>query len=132
MSSLKDAVKEASFNETVYETFRQLLGEDRYNELKDFIEFYTIECKVDEGNRLRISIFFSHERKWYDVAFVDLNDGSIKKLLTDREFVSKINNENLYILSNLENEIKRTSTIILSIIAFLIGASIGIIILQIL
>ncbi|ACO03540.1 MAG TPA: hypothetical protein DEP48_03565 [Persephonella sp.] len=132
MYSVRSIVKGGSFNDTVFETFREMLGDEKYNELKDFLDFYRIECRVDEKNRLVISIYFSYEKKWYDVAMVDLNDGSIKKFLTDREFISKINNENLYILSNLESEIKRTSTVILSIIAFLIGASIGIIILQIL
>ncbi|WP_457622441.1 hypothetical protein [Persephonella sp.] len=132
MSSTQNIIKGRSFNDTVFDVFRDILGEERYNELKDFLEFYRIECRIEEKNQLVISMYFSDEGKWYDIAVVDLDDGSVRKFLTDRELISKINNENLHILSNLEKEIRRTSTVILSIIAFLIGASIGIIILQIL
>ncbi|WP_457642490.1 hypothetical protein [Persephonella sp.] len=119
------------FDETVYEILHEMLGEERYKEFEDFLSFYKIEGTLKDDNKLVISIYFKHDRKWHNIAVVDLNTKRTDKLMTDRELYSKLNDENLFILQNLENEIKRTSTIILSIIAFLIGASIGIVILQI-
>ncbi|WP_456403164.1 hypothetical protein [Persephonella sp.] len=123
--------KSKGLDDTVFKVLRDILGSEKFEEFKDFLEFYKINYEVDRDNNLTISIYFSSDGRWVNVAKCDTETGRIEKLVTSRDLISKINNENLIILTKLENDIKRKSTIILSIISFLIGGSIGIIILQI-
>jgi hypothetical protein len=126
---IKHVIIGDSIDSIIKSTFLQLVGEKFFDELINFYDFYKIRG-VLEGDILRISMYFEHKNRWEKIAEVNLETKEIKRILDEKILRVYLTNENRYIIENSDKEIQRVTTIILSLVAFILGVGIALVLIN--
>ena len=130
MGTLRSVLSESDLDTRVYQVIRQIIGDDAFRELKDFFYFYRISAEI-KGERLEIKQFSHKEKKWVKIASFNVKTKNIEKSINRSDFLKLLNEENEYILRSTEEEIKRTANIILALLFLILGATISLLLINI-
>ncbi|NPA51842.1 MAG: hypothetical protein GXO22_03005 [Aquificae bacterium] len=130
MKYLKHVLLGDGLDKEIQKTFISILGEDLEKDFLDFYDFYKIRG-VLEGDILKISMYFESEDSWYDIAKVNLLDKKIISQIDKNLLRNLLLKENRFLIENYDKELQRSSNIILSIIAFITGVAVSILLIKI-
>ncbi len=130
MGSLKHLIKIDSFDEKIYEVFKDIIGVENEEIIKDFLEFYQLKAELI-GDILHISMFFTYKKAFLKVAEHNLETGETKTVIPKDKLLLMIIKENENLLKEAERNINRSAYIILSIIALISGGLFGYILFKI-
>ena len=119
MRVLKDISEALSIDERIENLF-SFLTEKEFNDIKDFYYFYKIRGSIEKGI-LSVKMYFEHEEKWYNIAKIDLENEKILEHIDKDLFKKLLSKENRFIVEKADKELQRTSNIILSLIALILG-----------
>jgi hypothetical protein len=75
-------------------------------------------------------MYFEHKNRWEKIAEVNLETKEIKRILDEKILRVYLTNENRYIIENSDKEIQRVTTIILSLVAFILGVGIALVLIN--
>ncbi len=120
MKYLKHVVFGEGLDNEIKKVFLTIVGEDFREEFLDFYDFYKIRG-VLEDDILKISMFFEFEKKWYNIAKVNLSTHNIIEHIDNNLLRSLLLKENRFLIENYDKELQRVTNIILSILAFIMG-----------
>ena len=130
MGTLRSVLSESNLDTRVYQIIRQIIGDDTFRELKDFLYFYRISAEI-KGEKLEIKQFSHKEKKWVKIASFNIKTKNIEKSINRSDFLKLLNEENEYILRSAEEEIKRTANIILALLFLILGAIISLLLINV-
>ncbi len=130
MKEIKHILVGDSIETKIKNTLLTVVGENFRQELLEFYDFYKIRG-VLEGDHLKISIYFETEEGWRDVATINLETNEIEHHIDPKLLKIMLTRENNQIIQNSDKEIQRTTTIILSLIAFILGVVFAIVLVNI-
>ncbi len=124
MSTIKHLIKVNSFEEKIYEVFKDIIGIENKELIKDFLEFYQLRAELI-GDVLHISMFFTHKNAFLKIAEHNLETGETKTVIPKDKLIQMIVRENENLIKEVEKNINRSVSIILSIIALITGGIAG-------
>ncbi len=129
MKYLKHVLLGDGLDKEIKRVFISILGDDFKKDFLDFYDFYKIRG-VLEDDILKISMFFESENQWYDIAKVNLINKKIISQIDRNLLRSLLLKENRFLIENYDKELQRVTNIILSIIAFITGIAVSIILIK--
>jgi len=130
METFRSVLSEKDLDNRVYQIIKQIVGDDTFKELKDFLYFYRITAEV-KGEKLEINQFSHKDKKWIKIASFNIKTKNIEKSINRSDFLKLLYEENDYILRSTEEEIKRTTNIILALLFLISGAILSLILINI-
>ncbi|SNZ07766.1 hypothetical protein SAMN06265182_1008 [Persephonella hydrogeniphila] len=130
MGVLKSVFSESDFDSRVYQIIKDIIGENNFKEFKDFLYFYRITAEV-EKDFLKIKQFSHKEGRWIEIAIFNLKTKKVEKSIDKNEFLKVLQEENNYILSSTEKEIKRVANIVLALLSLIIGALVSLLVINV-
>lgn len=130
MKYLKHVLFGKNLDEEIKNVFIFLIGDDLKRDFLDFYDFYKIRG-ILEDDILKISMYFESENRWYEIAKVNLINKNIISHIDRNVLRGLLLKENRFLLENYDRELQRTTNIILSIIAFITGIALALILIKI-
>ncbi|EDP73662.1 hypothetical protein [Hydrogenivirga sp. 128-5-R1-1] len=128
MRILKD-INEALSADKRIEQFFDFLTDGKFEDIKDNFYFYKIRGSIEKGI-LTVEMYFEHKEKWYKLGKIDLENNKVLQHIDKKIFKSLLYYEDKYIMENYHKEIQRTTNIILSLIALILGVMFALLVIQ--
>ncbi len=129
MRILKD-INEALSADKRIEQFFDFLTDGKFEDIKDNFYFYKIRGSIEKGI-LTVEMYFEHKEKWYKLGKIDLENNKVLQHIDKKIFKSLLYYEDKYLMENYHKEIQRTTNIILSLIALILGVMFSLFVIQI-
>ncbi len=102
------------------EKLLQFLTDNKFKDLKKNFYFYKIRGEVENG-KLKVEMYFHHREKWYFIGEIDLNNNKITKHIDKQLFKILLDDENNFLIEKYHREMHRSMSIILSLLALILG-----------
>ncbi len=131
MGAIKHILKIDNFDEKIVDIFKEIVGIENKDLIKDFLDFYQLRAELT-GDILHIYMFFSDKKSFLKIAEHNLETGETKAIFPKEKLLNMIVKENENLLKEAEKEINRSAYIILSIIALITGGITGYILFKLL
>lgn len=128
MRILKD-INEALSADKRIEQFFDFLTDGKFEDIKDNFYFYKIRGSIEKGI-LTVEMYFEHKEKWYKLGKIDLENNKVLQHIDKKIFKSLLYYEDKYLMENYHKEIQRTTNIILSLIALILGVMFALLVIQ--
>ncbi len=129
MRVLKDINEALSVDKRI-EQFFDFLTDGKFEDIKDNFYFYKIRGSIEKGI-LTVEMYFEHKEKWYKLGKIDLENDKVLEHIDKKVFKSLLYDEDRYLINNYHKEIQRTTNIILSLIALILGVMFALLVTQI-
>ena len=129
MGTLRSFFSESDLDSRVYKVIQEIIGRDKFEELKDFLHFYKITAEIID-DRLEIKQFSHKKKKWIKIASFNIKTKNVEKSINRSDFLKLLDEENEYILKSTEEEIKRTANIILALLFLILGAIVSLLLIN--